>query len=197
MQLLETIRTCNRNLENTAFHNERFNQSRKELFGIEEALDLKKLIKIPEQLPRSVHKCRVLYGPGIQQVEFFPYVPKKIKNIQLVEVDDLDYSYKFADRSHLQKLLADSPADEIIMVKNGHLTDASFANICFYDGEKWLTPTLPLLPGTMRAKLLSEEKIHLSEIRPSGLRFFKKLKLINAMLVFENTPALGINQIIN
>ena len=188
MLLIETIRTCNRRLENIAQHNERMNRSRWELFGAAEKIDLNEVIKIPVGLPSAVHKCRVLYGSDIQQVEFVPYQHKKINSFQLVTADDLEYSYKYADRSRLRSLLHNSMADEIIIVKNGLVTDSSFANLCFFDGEKWLTPSAPLLPGTMRAKLLAEGKIHEADIRPTDLRLFKKIKLINAMLGFRNSP---------
>lgn len=196
MLLLETIRTSNQRLENIAYHNERFNRSRAEIFDSKKKLDLRKLIKIPSHLSRSVHKCRVIYGPDIQRIEFVLYQPKKINSLELVTVHELDYGYKFADRSHLKKLLENSSADEIIMVKNGFVTDASYANLCFFDGEKWLTPSTPLLPGTMRAKLIDQQKIHVAEIRVSDLRFFKKIKFINAMLIFENTPTVEVKKII-
>lgn len=183
--MIESIRTCNRRLENIAWHNERLNRSRRDLFGASHEIDLREAIAVPAALSRKLHKCRVLYGPEIQQVEFIPYQRKTINNFELVQADHLDYAHKYADRSQLEKLLSDSTADEIIIVKNGLLTDASFANLCFFDGQKWWTPALPLLPGTKRAKLLAEGRIHPADIRPADLRFFKKIKLINAVSVFS------------
>ena len=197
MQLIETIRTCNRRLENITHHNERMNRSRATLFNEDVKIDLKKIITIPTDLPPTLHKCRVLYGPDVQQVEFIPYHRKNVTSFQLVTADHLSYHHKFADRLHLQSLLQNSPADEIIIVKNGYLTDASYANLCFFDGKKWLTPASPLLPGTMRAKLLKLGKIKEADLRPADLPFFKKLKLINAMLGFHHSPALGIEKIKN
>ena len=194
MLLIETIRTCNRHLENIKWHNERFNKTRKDLFGINEKIDLKKIIKTPNSLSRNVHKCRVLYNKKIQKIEFIPYQKKIIKNIKLVTANNIDYNFKYADRSHLQDLLNKSNADEIIIVKNGFITDASFANVCFFDGVKWLTPATPLLAGTRRAKLIHEKIIHEKDIRPSDLRFFKKIKLINAMIDFRNSPDIEVDK---
>ena len=192
MQLIETIRTCNCRLENIKWHNARFNKSRKNLFGVSEIIDLKKTIKIPGDLPRSVHKCRVVYDKKINKIEFVPYQLKQIKSIALVTDNNFGYNYKYTDRSHLRFLLNKSRADEIIIVKNNLLTDASYANVCFFDGGKWWTPAKPLLAGTMRSKLIFQGKINTADIRPSDIRFFKKIKLINAMMVFENTPGLDI-----
>ncbi|MEZ4953811.1 MAG: aminotransferase class IV [Saprospiraceae bacterium] len=197
MLLLETIRTCNRRIENIHWHNERFNKTRKELFGEAEKIDLKKIIKIPADLPRSVHKCRILFNAEIQKIEFIPYQIKKIKSIELIIDDNIEYPFKYADRSALLNLKNKSLADEIIIVKNGLLTDTSYANLVFYDGEKWLTPATPLLPGTMRAKLIAQGKIREENIKPTDLRFFKKLKLINAMLGFGNSPEIEIGKIKN
>lgn len=197
MLLLETIRTRNRQLENIHYHNERFNKTRKELFGESEKNDLQKIIKIPADLPRSVHKCRILYNAEIHKIEFIPYRIKKIKTIELITDDEIKYPFKYADRSALQKLKNKSLADEIIIVKNGLLTDTSYANLVFFDGEKWLTPATPLLPGTMRAKLIALGKIREENIRPTDLRLFKKLKLINAMLGFGNSPEIAMGKIKN
>ncbi len=194
MLLIETIRTRNRHLENIKWHNERFNKTRKYLFGINEIIDLKIIIKIPSDLPRNVHKCRILYDKKIRKIEFIPYQKKIIKNIKLVMANNIDYDFKYADRSYLQDLLNKSNADEIIIVKNGLITDASYANLCFFDGEKWLTPATPLLAGTRRAKLIYENKIHEKDIRLSDLRFFKKIKLINAMMGFRNSPDIEVDK---
>ena len=69
---------------------------------------------------------------------------------------------------------------------NGLITDSSTANLLYYNGNQWLTPTFPLLKGTQRAKLLEQEKIQVADIRPSDLHNFKKVRLINAMLRFED-----------
>ncbi|MEO1260667.1 MAG: aminotransferase class IV [Bacteroidota bacterium] len=197
MQLIETIRTCNRRLENIKWHNERFNKSRQELFGETEKIDLRNIINIPLSLPRTVHKCRVVYDKKIIKSEFIAYQAKRVRTIGLITDNEIEYNFKYTDRSCLHSLLAKSRADEIIIVKNNFITDASYANVCFFDGEKWWTPANPLLAGTMRSKLIFQQKIYPTDIRPSDLRLFKKVKLINAMLVFENTPALDIEKISN
>ena len=196
MLLIETIRICNRHFENIERHNERLNKTRKELFSNTEKIDLKNIIKIPVDLPRNTHKCRVLYDDKIRKTEFIPYQKKIINHIKLVTDNNIEYQYKYADRSKLQSLMTHSNADEIMIIKNGFITDASYANLCFFDGEKWLTPSTPLLPGTMRAKLLSQGKIQEADIRPADLRFFKKIKLINAMLGCKNSKEIEIGRLI-
>ena len=55
--------------------------------------------------------------------------------------------------------------DDILIVKNGLLTDTSIANIALYDGNDWYTPLHPLLKGTKRAELLDKGVLKEKEIK--------------------------------
>ena len=101
--------------------------------------------------------------------------------------DGLDYSHKYINRKRLEKLFSQKGnCDDILIVKNGLITDTSFANILFYNGIEWLSPANPLLKGTQRQFLLETEQIITAEIRPSDLKYFKKARLVNAMMRFED-----------
>ena len=67
--------------------------------------------------------------------------------------------------------------DDILIVKQGFITDTSYSNVLFYNGKEWLTPTHPLLKGTQRASLLDQEIIRVAEIRLEDLHHFKKVTL--------------------
>jgi 4-amino-4-deoxychorismate lyase len=92
------------------------------------------------------------------------------------------------------KYLTDEGCD-IIIIKNGLVTDTSFSNICFYDGTRWLTPAKPLLKGTMRAYLLSKNLIIEKDISVEIIKSYKKLRFINAFNGFENPFELEISAI--
>ncbi len=133
-----------------------------------------------------IYKCRILYDVKIHRIEWIPYRFKKIHSLQLVHADKLDYSHKFADRTELQSLLQKKgKAEDILIVKNGLITDTSYANVAFFDGLQWLTPLKPLLAGTKRAALLQQKKIQEADIRPQDLKQFGKLRLFNAMMDWE------------
>ncbi|MCA1759522.1 MAG: aminotransferase class IV, partial [Bacteroidales bacterium] len=85
--------------------------------------------------------------------------------------------------------------DDIIIVKNGCITDSSFANIVFFDGVKWWTPDTPLLPGTQRAKLLEENKIFECRITPKDISIYSKVGLINAMNDLNEMMQIAIRKI--
>ncbi|MGB3588105.1 MAG: aminotransferase class IV, partial [Tunicatimonas sp.] len=92
-------------------------------------------------------------------------------------------NHKFADRKLINHLFAQRQGcDDILMVKNGLITDTSYSNVALYDGQQWFTPHQPLLPGTARARLLQDGRLQKAKISPSDLAQFKRCSLINAML---------------
>lgn len=190
-QLLETIRIADRRLINMAYHNERFNRSRRELFGITEELNLEDIVRLPGNLNIGTWKCRIVYDSTIHSIGFSPYTPRIVRSLQLVADDTIDYHYKYLDRTRFDHLRSQIQSDEILIVKNGFITDTSYSNIIFYDGEKWITPSSYLLNGTMRQFLLDTSRIVCDEIRPADICYFKSARLINAMLDMETGEAIS------
>ena len=189
MQLLETIRVEDGKFSNLNFHQERMNSSRKVLFNCTDEIDLLSILQDSSNniSDNKLYKCRIIYNTEIRKIEFIPYPKPHINTLKLVYSDDIEYSHKYFDRNHINELLElKGVTDDIIIVKNRLITDSSFANLLFYNGDHWLTPTFPLLKGTQRAKLLEQEKIRVADIRPEDLHNFTKIRLINAMLRFED-----------
>jgi 4-amino-4-deoxychorismate lyase len=186
-QLIETIKVINGQFQNLPYHNARLNNARRELFSCKDEIDIALLVSIPAEVKKGVYKCTVTYSEKILAAQFQPYIIRKINNLKLVVNNEIDYSYKYADRVNLNKLLEQKgECDEIIIVKNGLITDTSYTNLVFYDGAKWLTPNSPLLKGTKREKLLKEGLIEEVEIKANDLTKYSKVALINAMLELGN-----------
>lgn len=83
-----------------------------------------------------------------------PYVMRTIRSLQVVEDDAIDYSFKRCDRTSLSALVArKGECDEIIIVKNGLLTDTSYTNLALFDGHDGSRPANPcwLAPGVPRS----------------------------------------------
>ena len=180
--LLETIRCEGSKLHHLEYHQKRVDRSRKELFGLENTLDLASALKAPDE---KLYRCRVLYAKKIESVEYIPYTPKEIRTLKIVP-SEIDYHYKFADRSQLESLLRENPdADDLIIEKEGLITDTTIANIAFFDGKRWITPKKPLLEGTMRAYLIDQEFLQEEDIPSDWLERFEKVALMNAMLGFK------------
>ena len=146
---------------------------------------------------KAVYKCRVLYDEKIQNVEFIPYEVNKVSSLKLVEHNEIDYRFKYADRTILQRLFEQRErAEDILIVKNGLITDSSYCNVVFYDGKNWITPAQPLLYGTRRAYLLEKGLIVEKQIRVEDLGLLGGLKLINAMIGLEEAELISVNEII-
>jgi len=194
--LLETIKIKNRTIFNIQYHNERFNRARQELFQCSDILDLEESIELALQLDSGMIKCRVLYRQEIERIEYHPYGLPKISSLKKVHTDNIDYSFKYEDRSALIKLLSlRTSCDDILIIKQGRITDTSFCNIVFFDGSKWITPRNPLLKGTKRAKLLQEHKIIEDDVYNTDLKHFKHAGLINSMIDLEDRIWIDIDKI--
>ncbi len=179
-ELLETIKIEDGQVINIEWHNRRCNKSRLELFDEKKLLNLEEFIEAPQ---KGLYRCRILYDSKVNSVEYIPYTPKKIKSFKIVK-SNINYSYKYSDREELNKLL-DNAYDDIIIEKNGLLTDTTIANIAFYDGKQWSTPLNPLLEGTLREKLLSEEFLVLKNIKSEDIKNYSHFALMNAMIGFQ------------
>lgn len=193
--LLETIRISDGTPQNLSLHEERMNASRRKLFGSTGDISLTENINVPEDCLKGVYRCRLIYEESIISIEFSPYRPAAIRTLKVVHADDIDYSLKYLDRSCLTGLIDRGVADDVLIVKNGFVTDTSYSNIVFTDGSHWVTPDTPLLRGTMREKLLREGAIKEEGITVSDLGRFTHFRLINAMLGFDS-PVLPITNII-
>ncbi len=165
-------------------HEARLQRTRQHFFpDAPPTLPLEDWLQVPAHCKTGIYKCRVIYGQELLQVEFLPYTPRPIRTLKLVADDAIDYAWKSEDRSTLNHLFAQKgDCDDILIVKNGLLTDSSYSNLAFYDGEAWYTPETPLLQGIQRECLLREGCLIPTSIRVEDLNCFSQIALINAML---------------
>ncbi len=180
--LLETIKIEEGKIHNLRYHQDRCDLSRQALFQSEDSLELSSIIDAPKV---GSYRCRILYGETLHSIEYFPYIPKKIQTLRIVS-SNIEYSFKYAKRDALNALLeSNKDVDEVIIEKDGYLTDTTIANIAFLDGKQWLTPVNPLLKGTMRAKLIDEGFLHTKEIKKEDISHYSQVALMNAMIGFK------------
>lgn len=180
---IETICIENGVIHHLALHNERMNRTRREVLGQTNALNLSDFIQPDNYSERT--KCRVEYAEGIRKVEYAPYHIRPVYSLKLVSVDKIEYPYKSADRCLLNDLFACKEAcDDILIIRHGLLTDTSICNLALWNGQDWVTPADPLLPGTMRAALLDKGLIISGSIRSEDLPAYSRIRLFNAMIRF-------------
>ena len=183
-QLLETIRIQDRKVMNAGYHNRRLNESRLELFGTKGNIYIRHLIKIPAGMGMGTYKCRIIYDEKIREIQVLPHLPKTVRSLRIVKDDEIDYTFKYADRSRLEQLLSlKGDCDDILIVKKDCITDTSYANIVFQSANgDWITPDTPLLRGIMRQSLLEHGTIREQRIKLPDLSGFEKAVLINCMM---------------
>ncbi|MCI1682584.1 MAG: aminotransferase class IV family protein [Bacteroides sp.] len=197
-QFIETIRIENGQIYNLPYHNQRFNDTRAEFYKDSQPIDLANFIKIPtpqeEWNTSNRIKCRVLYSHSVKEITYAPYLLHPIHTLKLINCNEISYSYKSVDRSLLSKLHTQrGEADDILIIKNGLLTDTSIANIALFDGTHWYTPSAPLLKGTQRASLLEKEILVERTLTIDTLYSFQQIALFNAMILFGEI-CLPVNQ---
>ena len=178
---IETIRIEDGKVYNLDYHIERFDRTRAAFWKGSAPIDLRTLVS-PQSLT-GVYKCRVVYGREIEEITYVPYQMRDVSSLRLVVADTVDYTYKSTNRENLNTLYAQRKmADDVLIVKDGCLTDTSIANVALYDGKVWCTPSHPLLRGTKRAELLDKKIIVEKDIPQAHLGEYSKIMLFNAMI---------------
>jgi len=196
-RFIETIQLLNGELLNLQFHQQRFERTRLDALGLKSHPQLGVVIRVPRGLENGQFKCRVSYQKEIELIEFEPHLAREVHSLKMVYSDTIDYGFKYRDRGELEKLFHQrDDCDDILVVKNGCVSDSFYANVVFWDGLAWVTPDTPLLPGTMRASLLAKGLIRESRITPENLHSYQKLKLINAMNDLSHAIEIPIESIL-
>lgn len=160
-------------------------------------LDLRRLLE-ETSFPAGRIKWRILYNHRTAKTELGPFPERDISRLQIMEANDLDYTYKFTERDQLDVLYQNKAdtADEILILRNGFFTDAYYYNLVFKFGDALLTPREPLLPGVMRAYYLEQGQIQLADIRLADLADAEGVYLINALHPLERAPFIRRERII-
>lgn len=150
---------------------------------------------LTDGLRDSKVKCRVCYHYDILSVEFEKYIPRSIKSLKLIKTFP-DYSFKFSNRKvmdDLQKFR--DGCDDVLILRNGLITDTSYSNVVFRKDNEFFTPNFPLLNGTKRQKLLANKVIKEKEISVDTFKQYDRVWLINALLDIEDDISLPVEQI--
>ncbi|GAB4422462.1 MAG: hypothetical protein OHK0011_01450 [Turneriella sp.] len=187
-RFIESIYLLNGELRNLELHQRRLMLTQLAHFGAATRIDLKTQLERRSLPAAGLYKLRVTYSREIESIEVDPYRRHRVQRIELVEAEGLDYRFKYADRSQIDALRHEvSPGTQPVIVQRGLLTDATYANICVFDGEHWLTPARPLLEGTARAAALRAGQVQTAAISVADFRAgrYSKMKLINCMTLFD------------
>lgn len=196
-QFIESIKVEDQEIFLLDLHQKRVNQTFSH-FGKEDSIDLGKIYKNLQHDEDGLFKLRISYDLDKKiRTQMIPYAIPEIQDFQLVENNSFDYSFKFEDRKELDKMKMKSKSEEIIIVKNNHITDTSFSNILFLKGKEWFTPNTYLLNGVQRQHLLKQKKIKEAEITLQNIKQYTHFQLINALNDFDDMFIYPIDRIVN
>jgi len=194
--LLESIFLKDGQFRHLELHQKRIDYSRKQALNLENNLKLESFLAQHEIPQQGVFKCRILYGAHFADPEFIAYTHKPINSLKIVEASALNYSLKFSNREAINEIYTKREAcDEVLLVKQGFITDSSYCNIAFSTGGQWFTPDKPLLKGVQRQYFLNQGIIHEQEIRLTDLAKFSSFKLFNAMIDWQMAAEIPVEAI--
>jgi len=195
-RFIESIKLLNGAFFNLEYHQLRINRTGAQFFPHSKIPDLQFLLDEIEKPVIGLFKCRIVYDQEIHSIEFNSYQIKPIHSLKIVRSDAIDYDFKFENRDHLNELYhARAETDDIVIVKNGLVTDSSYANLIFKKGDKWVTSSSYLLNGTMRQQLIKSGEISCETITQNDIRTFDKVKLINSMIGMDG-PEIEVLKVI-
>ncbi len=184
-RLIETVRLEDGKFQRLSYHQQRMDDALDHFFRgtfIKLANELKQ-IDFPKQ---GLYKCRVIYDSHIHKIEFEPYTIRLVSSLKMVEVPSISYPFKWEDRDKLMNAYDKrGTCDDVLIIRNGMITDTSYSNIVLKQEGEWITPSVCLLKGTMRQYLLDSGRIREEQVSVNDLPRFEKFKLINAMIGWE------------
>lgn len=197
--LFETLCIDNGRIRNAEWHCRRFETSYGSLYRHCPTYSLLDNTHISSEYNTGIFRLRISYNESSTKTEIEPYITKNITRLKVWAVaPSFDYSLKYTDRSVINNLFSQrGNCDDVLIIKDGMVTDTSVCNIVFFDGQKWITPSNPLLCGTARARLLADGTIEERPIAVCDIHKFEAFRLINALRQFDTVATTTTDNIID
>ena len=180
---LETIRIQDGHAHHVADHIERMCRTALHFGFVAPPLPADLDALVPHDLRTGIVRCRIVYGHTLREITFTPYRRRRLERLIAVDAGAMDYAFKYADRSPLERPnIPLSEADELLFIRGGYVTDTSYTNLILRRGQELFTPDTFLLDGTCRRRLLRTAQVRTAQVRLSDLPAYDELLLVNAMM---------------
>ncbi|AXH15941.1 branched-chain amino acid aminotransferase [Malaciobacter mytili LMG 24559] len=172
----ETIKCEDYEIFNLEYHNKRVANTIAKNFDLGEYI---------YPLSNKLLRCKVIYNEDeIIDINYFEYKKRQIKSFKIVNNDNISYSKKYLNREILDNIDKQG-CDEVMIFKQGYLTDTTISNIAVLVDNIWFTPKKPLLQGTTRQRYLDSGFLKQLDITFDILKKASKIALLNAMIDFD------------
>jgi 4-amino-4-deoxychorismate lyase len=184
-QFIESIKLLNGEFYRLKLHQERINQIFDDFFPQHKAINLSHLIENQIVPKEGFFKMRIVFDSEIKNIEFLMYQLPIISSLKLIETELQSTYYKSAEREKINIAFSNrGKCDDILFVKNGLITDTSYCNVAFFDGENWFTSKIPLINGTQRKNLLQKKIIIEKDLTVNDIVSYQSICLFNSMIEF-------------
>jgi 4-amino-4-deoxychorismate lyase len=184
-RFVESIQLNNGQFKRLELHQARLERAMNAYYPNKTIIDLKEILENSGYPTNGLYKCRIIFDSEVRKIEFSSYIRRDIQSLKLIETEIESRNYKLEDRREFELAFSlRNNCDDVLLVKNGLLTDTSYCNIALYDGDNWYTPLIPLLYGVNREQLINDKKLIEKKIKPNELVNFQQICLFNAMLEF-------------
>lgn len=182
-EFFETIKVIDGEHLNLPYHQNRYENTLNS-FGKTNYEKLESYFKAPLV---GLYRCKIIYDlDSIKDIQYYEYKKKKVESLKIIYDDKINYSLKSTNRKYIDILYEQREmCDDILIVKNGYITDTSIANIALYKDGLWYSPKKVLLSGTTRQRYIESSKIILKDISVDELSSFTSVALLNAMIDFD------------
>lgn len=182
---VESIKLEDGKFKRLEFHQARINCALKAIYPQKEIFSLADCLAAESFPHKGVFKCRVVYDTVVRKIEFVPYFMREIKSLLVIQTEIESLAYKLENRAVYNNAFNKRMNyDDVLLVKDGLITDTSYCNVAVFDGDKWYTPRLPLLYGVNRAQLISTGTIIEKDIKVDELLNYQSICLFNALIEF-------------
>lgn len=194
-RFIESIQLKDGQLMHLGLHLKRMERTIQTYYGQPVFFDSKVIEKLAKDYPKGLFKCRLVYTHQLEVITFEKYQIRPINSLQLIE-SRIDYALKYEDRKALVDLFGQrGDCDDVLIIKDGFITDGSYTNLAFFDGQTWWTPATPLLKGIQRSVLLAKGIIKEKTILADSISIYQKVKLFNAMMDWEVAPEVPLTRV--
>ena len=184
-RFIESIKVEDGEFKLLGLHQERVRKAMTDFYPNVKVIDLAESLRLTTFPTDGISKCRIVYDTEIRQVEFVRFEKPEIHSLRLVETTVKSLPYKLENRSGIAAAMTQrGDCEDVILVKNGLLTDTSYCNIALFDGENWFTPRIPLIYGVKRTQLLEQGLLIEKDIKTAEILNFQRIALFNAMNEF-------------
>lgn len=194
--LLETIRLEDGVPQRLPEHQDRIDASHLDRYGSAPRWRLEEALSTVTDVPPGRTRLRLLHCRETWRIELHPYAIRRPAFFVAIEVGDLQYGHKYADRSGIDALRSQAaahhgldtsdPGWDILLTRDGFVLEAGYGAVAWRRNGQWFTPESPLLRSTRAAAYVAEGRMKPAPLRREELPQLEAIVLINAMVDLED-----------